>query len=37
MPMRERSFEQVGLRVADRDAVDGDLALLEGLEAVHAS
>src|SRR5262249_22697826 len=29
-------LRQVGLRVADRDAVDRDQALLEGLEAVDA-
>ena len=29
-------LRQVGLRIADRDAVDRDLALLERLEAVHA-
>ena len=30
-------LRQVGLRVADRDAVDGDVALLERLERVDAS
>ena len=36
MPMRERSFGRFGLAVADRDAVDDDLALLERLERVDA-
>ena len=36
MPMRARSFGRSVLRIADRDAVDGDRAFLERLEAVDA-
>ncbi len=36
MPTRERSSVEVDLRVADRHAIDLDLALLERLQRVHA-
>jgi hypothetical protein len=36
MPTRARRLRQVGLRVADRYAVDRDAALLEGFQAVDA-